>query len=106
VTQGVVGALADLPDDGAHASAYVQQEQDRERQLILAEVGNLLPNILLKKLKILLLERTERLPGFFVDYLRIEHHQVRAYPDDFVRINLLCKPNRSTCQPQTSRQHA
>src|SRR5205085_8024303 len=65
-------------------AAAVYQEQDGERQAVLAEVRYLLRQAVLVEREVLALHPSDDAPRLLLEHERVEDYQINVHPDDFL----------------------
>src|SRR5262245_22396922 len=76
------GARLNLFENGADAAAQIHEQNDREREPVLAEMRDLLSDAVFVQFKIGGLQPIDYLAGLPVERLSIDHDQIGAQPDD------------------------
>src|SRR5689334_23673135 len=76
--------------DRCDATTDIEEEKNRQRQLVLAEISDRLPDVFFIDFKILATQTAKNFARFLVDDLRVKHHQIGIDPDDAIWIDVLC----------------
>src|SRR6185437_2532338 len=100
--QSVVCAGAHFFDDWCDTATDVEQEQHRQRQLVLTEVDERTSDVLLVNLEVLLPQSAKDLARFLVDNLGVKDHQVRVHSDNVIWVDLLRGCGSIECQTQAN----
>jgi hypothetical protein len=87
-------AFGERLQDGAHALRQIEQEHNRERQLVLAEIRDVLRNAVLEEPEVFALQAADGTSCFLVYNLGVHHHDVGS--DLEYRIKRL-RPSEARC---------
>src|SRR5437762_6888516 len=82
-------AFADLLGVGTNTPAYVEKKENRKRQFVLAEVRDVLPDIVLEHIKVFSLQTAEGPRVVFLKDLNVHYNQFDAKLQRFVGLDLL-----------------